>query len=53
MHRKRRGDMIQTYEIITEKINLDKDLFFKISRSPTQGHNYKLCKQHANKFSQD
>ena len=27
MHRKRRGDMIQTYKIITEKINLDKDLF--------------------------
>ena len=27
MHRKRRGDMIQTYKIITEKINLNKDLF--------------------------
>ena len=50
MHRKRRGDMIQTYKIITEKINLDKDLFFKISRSATRGHNYKLYRQHANKL---
>ena len=50
MHRKRRGDMIQTYKIITEKINLNKDLFFKISRSATRGHNYKLYKQHANKL---
>ena len=50
MHRKRRGDMIQTYKIITEKINLDKGLFFRISRSATRGHNYKLYKQHANKL---
>ena len=50
MHRERRGDMIQTYKIITEKINLNKDLFFKISRSATRGHNYKLYKQHANKL---
>ena len=50
MHRKRRGDLIQTYKIITEKINLNKDLFFKISRSATRGHNYKLYKQHANKL---
>ena len=49
MHRKR-GDMIQTYKIKTEKINLDKDLLFKISRSATRGHNYKLYKQHANKL---
>ena len=42
--------MIQTYKIITEKINLNKDLFFKISRSATRGHNYKLYKQHANKL---
>ena len=50
MHRKRRGEIIQTYKIITEKINLDKDLFFKISRSATQGHNYKVYKQHAIKL---
>ena len=50
MHRERRGDMIQTYKIISERINLDKDLFFKISRSATRGHNYKLHKQHANKL---
>ena len=42
--------MIQTYKIITEKINLDKDLFFKKSRLATRGHNYKLYKQHANKL---
>ena len=50
MHRKRRGEMIQTYKIITEKINLDKDLFFKISRSATRGRNYKFYKQHADKL---
>ena len=48
MHWKRRGDMIQTYKIITEKLN--KDLFFKISRWATRGPNYKLYKQHANKL---
>ena len=31
-------------------MNLDKDLFLKISRSATRGHNYKLYKQHANKL---
>ena len=36
-------------QIITKKINLDKDLFFKISRSATRGRHYKLYKQHANK----
>ena len=41
--------MIQTYKIITEKFNLNKYLFFKILRSATRGHNYKLYKQHANK----
>ena len=34
----------------SEKINLDKDLFFKISRSATRGHNCKLYRQHANKL---
>ena len=50
MHRKRRGDMVQTNKILTEKINFDKHVFFKISRSATRGHNYKLHKQHANKL---
>ena len=50
MHRNRRGDMIQVHKIITETINFDKDLLFKIPRSATLGYNYKLYKHHANKL---
>ena len=43
---KRRGDLVQTYKIITEKIYLMKYSFFKIPNSATREHIYKLYKQH-------
>ena len=43
--RRLRGDMLETYKIITGKENLNKDIFFKLdSSSVTRGHNLKLFK---------
>ena len=50
MHRRRRGDMIQVYKMITGKVDIDMCMFFKFSSLPTRGHRYKLLKQHASKF---
>ena len=50
-HRRRRGDMIYTYKILTGKMDVRRDDFFKISNLATRGHNLKLCKQRAMKFT--
>ena len=50
VHRRRRGDMIFTYKLITEKLNISKNYFFKISHLTTRGHKYKIFKKHANKL---
>ena len=49
-HRRRRGDMVYTYKILTSKIDLMKEDFFKTSHLKTRGHPYKLFKQHATKL---
>ena len=49
-HRRRRGDMIFAYKIVTGKMNMNKDDFFKISHLATRGHPLKIYKQHAKKL---
>ena len=49
MHRRRRGDMLETY--ITNKANIDKNHFFKFSYSSTRGHQYKLRRLKSTKFT--
>ena len=46
LHRRRRGDMICTYKLITGKFNMNKDDFFKTSKLTTRGHNFKILKEH-------
>ena len=48
-HRRRRGDMIMTYKIITGKVNLDREDFFSFSSNQTNrgSHQYKVKKPKA------
>lgn len=48
-HRRRRGDMIMTYKIMTGKVNLKNDEFFTFSSNQTNrgSHQYKLGKKKA------
>ena len=50
-HRRRRGDLIYAYKILTGKMDVKRDDFFKISNLATRGHSLKLCKQRAMKFT--
>ncbi|MES9879908.1 MAG: reverse transcriptase family protein [Sedimenticola sp.] len=43
-HRRRRGDMIQTFKIIRGIEDIPSDRFFTICHSRTRGHEYKLAK---------
>ena len=43
LHRRRRGDMIYTYTIITDKMNFHKEDFFQISHLWTLGHQFKIA----------
>ena len=43
-YRRYRGDMITTYNIIQDNLDLDRSLFFTSSWSNTRGHPYKLFK---------
>ena len=49
-HRRRRGDMIETYKIMTGKVNMNKNNIFKFQPTNTRGHPYKIFKQHAKSF---
>ena len=50
-HRRLRGDMIDTYKIVTGIYDVDKETFFKPARElRTRGHCHKLYKQHAGSF---
>ena len=51
-HRRRRGDMIYTYKIITGKFDINKETFFERSHLRTRGHKYKIYKEHGTKLSQ-
>ena len=50
-HRRRRGDMIMTYKIMTGKVNLDKGDFFSLAPNTTNrgSHIHKLAKPKATK----
>ena len=50
-HRRRRGDMIFMFKLISGKLNLDPQSFFKISETTTRGHKYKVFKKHAKKLT--
>ena len=47
-HRRRRGDMIKTYQILHSELDLQPDSFFTPARySRTRGHQWKLSKEQA------
>ena len=46
-YRRLRGDMIYTYKIITEKVDIDRSNFFDMRKSSTRGHQYKITKKKA------
>jgi ribonuclease P/MRP protein subunit RPP40 len=50
MYRRRRGDMLETFNIITDKVNVNKDAIFKFNVMPTRGHQYKVFKPISTKF---
>ena len=50
-HRRRRGDMIVTYKLMTGQMNINKDNFLKISSLTTRGYQFKIYKEHASKLS--
>ena len=50
VYRRRRGDMIYAYKLITGKLDLKRDDFFKMTHLSTRGHRYKIFKQHARKL---
>ena len=50
LHRRRRGDMIFAYKLVTGRLNINKDDFFRISHLTTRGHKQKIYKEHATKL---
>ena len=51
-HRRRRGDMIMTYKIMTGCVRVDKKQLFNLrENSTTRGHSYKIFKRHATSFN--
>jgi len=50
VHRRRRGDMIFTYKLMTGRTNIDKDTFFRFTNHKTRGHSHKIFKEHATKL---
>ena len=49
-HRRRRGDMIYAYKLITGQMNINKEDFLEISQLTTRGHHFKIYKQYASKL---
>ena len=49
-YRRRRDDMLQTYKIISGKVNIDKNIFFQFGTTAARGHRYKIYKQRATKL---
>ena len=49
-HRRRRGDIICTYKLMTGKTNISKDDFFTSTNLTTKGHQFKIFKRHASKL---
>ena len=52
LHRRRRGDMIMTFKIMTGRVRLNKSELFNLrENNVTRGHRYKIFKQHATSFT--
>ena len=49
-HRRRRGDMIFTYKILTAKTNMNKEDFFAMTHLTTRGYPHEIFKHHDNKL---
>ena len=50
-HRRRRGDIVMAYNIMTGKERIDTHNIFNLRmNSTTRGHRYKILKQHAKSF---
>ena len=50
-YRRRRGDMLETFKIVTDKVDVDKNKFFKFNNAiNTRGHQYKLFKPASKKL---
>ena len=45
MYRRRRGDMLQTFKIVTNRVNINKDKFLKLNEMQTRGHQYNYGNQ--------
>ena len=43
-YRRKRGDMITCYKIMTDKVNINKDIFFTLNQNNTRGHIFKFRK---------
>ena len=43
--RLQRGDMIETYKILTGKVNVRREKFFSLRRTHTRGHHLKIDKK--------
>ena len=50
-HRRKRGDMITTYKIMTKRYRGQKEKLFHIRHCTTRGHPFKIYKQHAKSFT--
>ena len=48
-HRRRRGDMIMTYKIMTGKVNMTPTEIFRLSSNSYRSHQYKLAKKKCTK----
>ena len=48
--RRLRGDLIQTFKLLTGKENVDHDIFFNHSTTNLRGHSLKLSKSQCNKL---
>ena len=51
-YRRRQGDMIMTYKILTKRINIDPPIFSRSHLNFTRGHSLKLLKPHCSNYLQ-
>ena len=49
VYRRRRGDMLETYKIVTRKVNVKTEHFFKFNVRESRGHQFKLRKHQTSK----
>ena len=49
-YRRRRDDMLQTYKIISDEVNIYKNIIFQFRAAATREHKYKIYEQRATKL---